>query len=83
MSPARQPNPSPGGRKVARQISIDPALQTAPNAIGPSLVAKKKRDFDPHAFLATITSPGLARMLRQPLSDQNGMCSLLNRNVFP
>ena len=65
MSPARQPNPSPGGRKVARQISIDPALQTAPNAIGPSLVAKKKRDFDPHAFLATIGEGRKSVLFRQ------------------
>jgi len=54
MSPTRQPNGLPTGRKIARQTSIDSALQTAHNAIGPSLVAKKKRDFDPHAFLATI-----------------------------
>jgi len=54
MSPARQPNGSPGTRKIARQPSIDPTLQTTRNTIGPGLVAKKKRDFDPHAFLATI-----------------------------
>jgi len=36
------------------ETSIDPALQTARNAIGPSLVAKMRRDFDPHAFLGTI-----------------------------
>jgi CRP/FNR family transcriptional regulator, cyclic AMP receptor protein len=54
MSPTRQANGSPGGRKIARQASTDPTLQTARNAIGPSLVAKKKRDFDPPAFLATI-----------------------------
>jgi len=55
MSPARQPNGSSGGgRKIARQTSIPPTFQTARNAVGLSLVAKKTRDFDPHAFLATI-----------------------------
>ena len=54
MSPARQPNGSPSGRKIARQSSIPPTFQTARNGIGPSPVAKKRRDFDPHAFLATI-----------------------------
>jgi CRP/FNR family cyclic AMP-dependent transcriptional regulator len=54
MSPVRQPNVSPGGRKIARQTPIDPTLQTERNAIIPSVAAKKRRDFDPHAFLATI-----------------------------
>ena len=54
MSPARQTNRSPGEGSSSRQTSIDPTLQTAPNAICPSLLAKTKRDFDPHAFLATI-----------------------------
>jgi len=54
MSPARQPNGSPGGRRIARQALIDPALQTARHAVGPGPVAKRKRDFDPHAFLANI-----------------------------
>ena len=65
MSPARQTNPSRGGRKVARQISIDQTIQTAPNAISPSLVAKKKRDFDPHAFLATIGEGRKSLLFRQ------------------
>jgi CRP-like cAMP-binding protein len=54
MSPIRQPNGSPNGRKIARPIPIGPALQTARQAIGPRLVATKKRDFDPGKFLATI-----------------------------
>jgi len=54
MSPARQPNGSARGRKTARQTPIDPTLQTARNVIGPRLVPKKRRDFNPHAFLATI-----------------------------
>jgi len=54
MFPARQPNCSLGGRKIARQTAIGPTLQTERNAIGPSGAAKKKRVFDPHAFLATI-----------------------------
>jgi CRP-like cAMP-binding protein len=54
MSPAGQPNGSPGGRKIVRQTSIDPILPTARNGRGPGLEARKKRNFDPHAFLATI-----------------------------
>ena len=54
MSPARQPGRPPGGRTLTRQTSIDPTLQTASNSIVPGLVAKRKRDFDPHAFLGTI-----------------------------
>ena len=49
----------------ARQISIDQTIQTAPNAISPSLVAKKKRDFDPHAFLATIGEGRKSLLFRQ------------------
>ena len=65
MSPARQTNRSPGEGKSPRQVLIDPTLQTAPNAIGPSLVAKKKRDFDPHAFLATIGEGRKSVLFRQ------------------
>ena len=54
MSPNRQTNGSFGRRKISRPGSIVPALQTARHFIGPSLVAKNKPDFDPHAFLATI-----------------------------
>ena len=52
MSPARQPNVSP--RKIARHAPIDPILQAERNARGPSVAARKRRDFDPHAILATI-----------------------------
>jgi hypothetical protein len=45
MSPARQPNGSPSTRKIVRQIPVDPTL---------SVAAKNSREFDPHAFLATI-----------------------------
>jgi CRP/FNR family transcriptional regulator, cyclic AMP receptor protein len=54
MSPARQLNGPQGGRKIARQPPIDPTLQTELNAISSDVAAKKRRDFDPHAFLATI-----------------------------
>ena len=55
MSPAGQLKGSSQRRQnIARPTPIAPTLQTARNAIGPSLVAKNKRDFDPHAFLATI-----------------------------
>jgi CRP/FNR family transcriptional regulator, cyclic AMP receptor protein len=53
MSPARQLNGSPGRRKPARPAPIVPILQKR-NAGGLSVVAKKRREFDPHAFLATI-----------------------------
>ncbi len=53
MSPAGQPNGASHRSKIARQNPIAPTLQTEPNAVG--LVAvKKRRRFDPHAFLATI-----------------------------
>ncbi len=54
MSPARRANGSPSTREIARQTPIGPTLQTERNAIGPSVAIKKRRDFDPHAFLATI-----------------------------
>jgi len=54
MHSARQPNGSPRRRKIARQTPIGPTSQTERNAIGPSVAGKKRRDFDPHAFLATI-----------------------------
>ena len=51
MSPARQTNGSSDKRKVIRQTTIDPNLRADRNAIDSR---KKKRDFDPIAFLATI-----------------------------
>jgi CRP/FNR family transcriptional regulator, cyclic AMP receptor protein len=54
MPPARQPDRSPSSRKLTRKTSTAAALRTARDGISPSLVAKKKRDFDPYAFLATI-----------------------------
>jgi CRP-like cAMP-binding protein len=54
MSPARQPNGSTRGRQIARQTRIDLTPQTEGNAINSRLAAKKSRDFDARAFLATI-----------------------------
>jgi CRP/FNR family cyclic AMP-dependent transcriptional regulator len=54
MSPARQPNGSPAGTTIARQTPIAPKFQTELNPISPRAAAKKRRRFDPHAFLATI-----------------------------
>ena len=54
MSPARQPDRSPRKGRIA---PCPPALsvpQMEPGAITSSLVATRKDDFDPHAFLATI-----------------------------
>ena len=53
MSPARQPG-SPGKKKVAPKLLIEPTLHTERNAIGSSVVRNKRRYFDPDAFLATI-----------------------------
>jgi len=50
MSPARQADSS----LQRGQPSIVPTLQTKRNAISASAPAKKKRNFNPHAFLATI-----------------------------
>jgi CRP-like cAMP-binding protein len=53
MSPSGQPNSASRRSKIVRQTSIVPIVQTEPGAV--SLVAaKKRRRFDPHAFLATI-----------------------------
>jgi CRP/FNR family transcriptional regulator, cyclic AMP receptor protein len=48
MSPARQAAGSLRKRKALRQTTIDPTLQTERGE------SKKRRRFDPHAFLATI-----------------------------
>src|SRR6202165_3367663 len=53
MSPARQPNGASQRTTVARQTHVVPILQTETGAVGP-VAAKKRRGFDPHAFLATI-----------------------------
>ena len=59
MSPARQTNGSSQRSNIARQTSIGPtlvpALHAERSAMGPSVGAKKRHDFDPHAFLATIS----------------------------
>jgi hypothetical protein len=54
MSPARPANGSSRRRKTDRQTPIGPKLQRERNALGPNVAGKKRRDFDPHAFLATI-----------------------------
>ena len=54
MSPAPKSNGSSGGRTSGRPTPLAQPLRTDRNAVTPSLKAKKKRDFDPHVFLATI-----------------------------
>jgi CRP/FNR family cyclic AMP-dependent transcriptional regulator len=54
MSPARQPDASSQRSEIARQTPIGPTFRPERNAIIPSVAAKKRRDFDPRAFLATI-----------------------------
>jgi CRP/FNR family cyclic AMP-dependent transcriptional regulator len=53
MSPARQPTSSSQRSNVTGQTPIGPTRQTC-NAISASAAAKKRRDSDPHAFLATL-----------------------------
>jgi CRP/FNR family transcriptional regulator, cyclic AMP receptor protein len=54
MSPALQPDSSLQTSSIPRQTSIGPTLQTKRNAIRASGAVKKRRNFNPHAFLATI-----------------------------
>ena len=54
MSPALQPDSSLQTSNISRQPSIGPALQTKRNAIRASRAVKSGRNFNPHAFLATI-----------------------------
>ena len=54
MSPARQPDRSLRKGKIAPHPPVVPVPQMAPGAITSSLAARRKDDFDPHAFLATI-----------------------------
>ncbi len=72
MSPVCQPNGSLRGRKIARQTPIDPTVQTERSALIPSAAAKKRRDFDPHAFLAAIGGGRKAILFpkRQPIFAQ-------------
>ena len=53
MSPSGQPNSASRRSKIVRHTSIVPIVQTEPGAVG-LVAAKKRRRFDPHAFLATI-----------------------------
>jgi len=54
MSPARQHNGSPGRKRITRPTPINPTLQPERSATLQTATARKKRDFDPYAFLATI-----------------------------
>jgi len=54
MSPALQNDRSPRARRLTRKTSIASASRTALKVASAGLLAKKKRDFDPHSFLATI-----------------------------
>ena len=54
MSPARQPNGSPGKKKVTRPPPFDAVLQPGRSPTLPTAV-KARRDFEPHEFLATIS----------------------------
>ena len=65
MPPVQQPDAPPRRRKIARQTPIDPTHQTKRNAIGPSVVPKKRRDFDPQAFLGTIGEHGKFVLLQK------------------
>jgi CRP/FNR family cyclic AMP-dependent transcriptional regulator len=54
MAPACQPNGSPGKKKVTRRIRFDPVPPPGRGATVRT-AAKVRRDFNPHAFLATIS----------------------------
>jgi CRP-like cAMP-binding protein len=54
MSPARQPNGSPGRKKVTRPTPFDPVSQPGRSPTVPT-GAEARRDVDPQAFLATIS----------------------------
>ena len=54
MSPARPHNGSPGRKRIARPTPINPTLQPERSATLQTVTARRKRDFDPYAFLATI-----------------------------
>ena len=54
MSPARQPDGSSRRRKITPRAPVSAALRIKSSAISPSVAAKKRDGFDPHAFLATI-----------------------------
>ena len=54
MYPALQNDRSARTRRLTRKTSIASAIRTALKATSPGPVAKKRRDFDPHSFLATI-----------------------------
>ncbi len=54
MSPARQTNGSSQRIQIVRQTPILLTFQTERKAIRPKVAGKKRRDFDPHAFLSTI-----------------------------
>ena len=54
-SPAGQPYGSPRSRKIARQTPIEATLQTELGAFGSTVSSRTRHDFDPQAFLATIS----------------------------
>ena len=54
MSPARQVNRSPRKERIARQSRSDLTLRPERKANSANAARKKKPDFDPQAFLATI-----------------------------
>jgi len=54
MSPALQPDSSLQTSNIPSQTSINPTLPTKRNAINARAAARKRRNFNPHAFLATI-----------------------------
>jgi CRP/FNR family cyclic AMP-dependent transcriptional regulator len=54
MYPALQNDRSARTRRLTRKTSIASAIRTMLKATSPGRVAKKRRDFDPHSFLATI-----------------------------
>ncbi len=74
MSPALQPDSSSQTSNIPRRISIGPALPKR-NAISARAAAKNRRDFNPHAFLATIGGGRKSVLFqgRQPIFAQGDL----------
>jgi len=65
MSPSDQSNGSSQRRSIAPPTSRPPTFQTKRKVRRPNVAANKRRDFDPHAFLATIGEGRKSVLFRQ------------------
>jgi CRP/FNR family transcriptional regulator, cyclic AMP receptor protein len=65
MSPSRQTDRSSRGRKITPRAPVSAGLRAESSSISPSIAAKKRDGFDPHAFLATIGEGRRAVLFRR------------------